>query len=208
MQYQFIQYRSILITMALLVIQMNGIGQNKTVTTFSELNPQPVYIGGGIVLGGGSGSFQIGLNPELVKTYNEYIDLGAAVNVYYASYRTISSDNNEYKLTNTQLGLGAFVRAWPLEAFFLQLQPEYNWTFSSGNNYTQGTSGRSQVSAPSLLAGIGYGQRYENGFSYFSIMYDLIDAQQSPYRMGQASPQPIFRAGFGIPLRIAKKKSG
>ena len=200
------QCRSIRILIVLSLIQLAGFSQKKTVTTFSDYNPNPIYIGGGLVLGGGSGYFQIGLNPELVKTYNAYIDLGAAVNLYYASYRTISSNDNEYKLTNTQLGLGAFVRAWPLEDFFMQLQPEYNWTFSSGNNYTQGTSGRSQVSAPSLLAGLGYGRRYENGFTYFSVMYDLIDSQQSPYRMGQASPQPIFRAGFGVPLRFSRRR--
>lgn len=200
------QCRSIGILIVLSLIQLAGFSQKKTVTTFSDYNPNPIYIGGGLVLGGGSGYFQIGLNPELVKTYNAYIDLGAAVNLYYASYRTISSNDNEYKLTNTQLGLGAFVRAWPLEDFFMQLQPEYNWTFSSGNNYTQGTSGRSQVSAPSLLAGLGYGRRYENGFTYFSVMYDLIDSQQSPYRMGQASPQPIFRAGFGVPLRFSRRR--
>ncbi len=200
------QFRSIGILMFVSLIQLTGLGQNKTVNTFSDYSPHPVYIGGGLVLGGGSGSFQIGLNPELVKTYNEFIDLGAAVNLYYASYRTIGSNDNEYKLTNTQFGLGAFARVWPFDDFFMQLQPEYNWTFSSGNNYTQGTTGRSQVSAPSLLAGLGYGRRYENGFTYFSIMYDLIDAQQSPYRMGQASPQPIFRAGFGVPIHFSRRR--
>lgn len=200
------QFRSIGILMFVSLIQLTGLGQNKTVNTFSDYSRHPVYIGGGLVLGGGSGSFQIGLNPELVKTYNEFIDLGAAVNLYYASYRTIGSNDNEYKLTNTQFGLGAFARVWPFDDFFMQLQPEYNWTFSSGNNYTQGTTGRSQVSAPSLLAGLGYGRRYENGFTYFSIMYDLIDAQQSPYRMGQASPQPIFRAGFGVPIHFSRRR--
>jgi len=36
--------------------------QNTTVTTQANLNPQPVFFGGGIILGGGSGSFQFGLN--------------------------------------------------------------------------------------------------------------------------------------------------
>jgi hypothetical protein len=39
-----------------------------------------------------------------------------------------------------------------------------------------------------------------------SIMIDLVNSQQSPYGMGQLRPQPIFRAGFGLPLRMAKKK--
>ena len=181
--------------------------QNKTVVTNADLNPAPVFFGGGIVIGGGSGSFQIGLNPELVKSYNEYIDLGAAVNLYYSSFRSTNMDNSlNFKSNNTQFGLGGFIRVWPIKQFFIQAQPEYNWTFSNAKNLSQGTAGSASVSAPSFLAGLGYGNRNENGFSYFSIMFDLINSQQSPYRMGQLTAQPIFRAGFGFPIRLPKSK--
>jgi hypothetical protein len=181
--------------------------QTSTITTNTYLNPSPTYLGGGIVLGGGAGSFQIGLNPELVKSYNEYIDLGAAVNLYYASYRSTSLITGDtYKSANTQFGMGAFVRAWPLEQFFVQVQPEFNWTFTNAKNETQSISGSSSVSAPSLLAGVGYGHRGENGFSYFSIMFDLVNSAQSPYKMGQLTAQPIFRAGFGIPIHLPGSK--
>jgi len=187
---------------------INCFSQNKTVITNADLSPSPIFFGGGIVLGGGSGSFQIGLNPELVKSYNEYIDLGAAVNLYYSSYRSTNMDNStmSFKSNNTQFGLGGFVRAWPIKQFFIQVQPEYNWTFSNAKNFTQGTSGSNNVSAPSFLAGLGYGNRSENGFSYFSIMFDLINSRQAPYSMGQTTAQPIFRAGFGFPIRLPKSK--
>ena len=93
------------------------------------------------------------------------------------------------------------------EQFFVQLQPEYNWTFTNAKNISQGTSGSSTVSAPSVLAGLGYGRRNEHGFSYFSIMFDLVNSAQSPYRMGQLRAQPIFRAGVGFPIRFPKKKT-
>ncbi|MEY4278769.1 MAG: hypothetical protein RL377_773 [Bacteroidota bacterium] len=199
--------RKIVILQILLSTSLVGMAQNTTVTTLDALNPKPVFIGGGIMLGGGSGYFQLGLNPELVQAYNDYIDLGIAVNLYYANYHTTTISNADYKLTNLQLGLGSFVRVWPLEQFFLQLQPEYNWTFSNTKVLAEGLSGNTKVSAPSLLAGIGYGRRFLNGFSYFSVMYDLIDSQQSPYRMGQTSPQPIFRGGFGIPIHFSRKQA-
>lgn len=183
------------------------VAQDKTVITNNNLIPKPTYFGGGIVLGGGPGSFQLGLNPELIKSYNEHIDLGAAMNLYYSNYHSTSLvTGDSYKSTNSQFGMGAFVRAWPLEQFFVQVQPEYNWTFTNAKNFSQGTSGSSSVSAPSLLAGIGYGHRSENGFSYFSIMYDLVDDPKSPYRMGQLTAQPIFRAGFGFPINLSSSK--
>jgi hypothetical protein len=197
-----------ILIVALCILSINlCYSQNKTVVTNADLNPSPIFFGGGIVIGGGSGSFQIGLNPELVKSYNEYIDLGAAVNLYYSSFRSTNMDNSlNFKSNNTQFGLGGFIRVWPIKQFFIQAQPEYNWTFSNAKNLSQGTSGRASVSAPSFLAGLGYGNRNENGFSYFSIMFDLINSQQSPYRMGQLTAQPIFRAGFGFPIRLPKSK--
>ena len=138
--------------------------------------PSPLFFGGGIVLGGGSGSFQLGLNPELVKTVNQYIDLGAAMNLYYASYKSMDETGSiNTRSSNTQFGLGGFIRVWPLEQFFIQVQPEYNWTFTNAKSYTNGNSGNFNVSAPSVLAGIGYGKRNENGYSYFSVMFDLVN---------------------------------
>ena len=195
--------------MLIVLFALQNANSQNTMVTLQDLNPKPVFFGGGLVLGGGTGTFQIGLNPELVKSYNEYVDLGAAVNFSYASYKYLDNAGNMLSRTNnTQLGLGGFARVWPLQKLFIQLQPEYNWTFSRARDFSSsGNSGSASVSAPSVLTGIGYGQRSENGFSYFSIMFDLVNSPQSPYRMGQLTAQPIFRAGFGIPIRFRKSKN-
>ena len=195
--------------MLIVLFALQNANSQNTMVTLQDLNPKPVFFGGGLVLGGGTGTFQIGLNPELVKSYNEYVDLGAAVNFYYASYKYLDNAGNVLSRTNnTQLGVGGFARVWPLQKLFIQLQPEYNWTFSRARDFSSsGNSGSASVSAPSVLTGIGYGQRSENGFSYFSIMFDLVNSPKSPYRMGQLTAQPIFRAGFGIPIRFRKSKN-
>jgi hypothetical protein len=200
--------KKVVIVAFITFLSANAMAQNKIVTTQPNLNPKPTFFGGGMILGGGSGSFQIGLNPELVKSYNQYIDMGVALNFYYASFKTNAlMSGYSYKNNNTQLGIGGFMRVWPIDQFFLQIQPEYNWTFTRARDFTEGTSGRSSVSAPSVLAGIGYGKRNEDGFSYFSVMFDLVNSKQSPYRMGQLTAQPIIRAGFGIPIQLLKPKS-
>jgi hypothetical protein len=191
----------------ILFVALNLNAQITTIQTTKLMEPErPWMIGGGLVLGGGSGSFQIGINPEMVKSYNDYIDLGVISNIFYSSFRTTEISSTNEKFRKMQFGLGGFARLWPVNEFFLQVQPEYNWTWAKQVNVVSNSSNKVSVSATSVLAGIGYGKRSENGFSYFSIMLDLINSQQSPYGMGQLRPQPIFRAGFGLPIRITKKK--
>lgn len=191
----------------ILFVALNLNAQITTIQTTKLMEPErPWMIGGGLVLGGGSGSFQIGINPEMVKSYNDYIDLGLISNIFYSSFRTTEISSTNEKFRKMQFGLGGFARLWPVNEFFLQVQPEYNWTWAKQVNVVSNSSNKVSVSATSVLAGIGYGKRTENGFSYFSIMLDLINSQQSPYGMGQLRPQPIFRAGFGLPIRITKKK--
>ena len=165
---------------------------------------KPILFGGGLLLGGGSNSFQLGLNPELLKSYNKYIDAGVIANIYYSSFN-ISLSSNE-KIKNYQLGAGVFARVWPIEQFFIQIQPEYNHTWTSANNYNNGIKASTSYGATSLLGGIGYGRHNADGMSYFSVLIDLLDAPQSPYRIGQLKAQPIIRAGVGFPLRFGPKK--
>jgi hypothetical protein len=40
-----------------------------TITTNKILDKKPVFVGGGLVLGGGAHSFQMGLNPEIIKSF-------------------------------------------------------------------------------------------------------------------------------------------
>ena len=166
---------------------------------------KPILFGGGLLLGGGSNSFQLGLNPELLKSYNKYIDAGIIANIYYSSF-SISLGSNE-KIKNFQLGAGAFARVWPVEQFFIQVQPEYNRTWTSANNYTNGVRASTSYGATSILGGIGYGKHNAEGMSYFSVMIDLLNADQSPYKIGQSRAQPIIRAGAGFPIFRKKKKA-
>ncbi|MEI6151443.1 MAG: hypothetical protein WCQ10_02880 [Chitinophagia bacterium] len=166
---------------------------------------KPILFGGGLLLGGGSNSFQLGLNPELLKSYNKYIDAGIIANIYYSSF-SVSLGSNE-KIKNFQLGAGVFARVWPVEQFFIQIQPEYNRTWTSANNYSNGVKASTSYGATSLLGGIGYGKHNADGMSYFSVMIDLLNAEQSPYRIGQARTQPIIRAGAGFPIFRKKKKA-
>ena len=174
------------------------------VKTTPALIERPLFIGGNIVVGGGSGWFHLGLNPELSKRMNQWVDNGGAVNLLYSA-----SNPNFLSSTRTrsfQFGVGGFTRIWPAERFFLQVQPEYNWNWTnmkdmSTNSETSGASRKIRYGAESILAGIGYGSRSENGMTYFTLMIDLLKNPNSPYRDGYNRADPFVKAGFALPIR-------
>jgi hypothetical protein len=196
---------SALLILSIIIISQSAQAQNiiQTQKVFKE--EKPILFGGGLLLGGGNNSFQLGLNPELLKSYNKYIDAGIIANIYYSSFN-ISFGSNE-KIKNFQLGAGVFARVWPIEQFFIQIQPEYNRTWTSANNYSNGVRASTNFGATSILGGIGYGKHNADGMSYFSVMIDLLNSDQSPYKIGQSRPQPIIRAGAGFPIFRKKKKA-
>lgn len=179
----------------------------EVIKTMPSINGNPVFIGGNLVIGGGAGSFQIGLNPEIYKRVNDYVDIGAATNLFFQSFNpTISNGQPGISSRSFQLGVGGFTRIWPLEKFFIQVQPEYNYTWSrfkdrGTEGVNAGASRSIRFGAESLLAGIGYGSRSENGMTYFSVMIDLLKNLNSPYRDSYNRADPIIRAGFAFPIR-------
>jgi hypothetical protein len=179
----------------------------EVIKTMPSMNVHPIFIGGNIVIGGGAGSFQIGLNPEMYKRVNDYVDIGAATNLFFQSFNpTISNGLSGTSSRSFQLGVGGFTRIWPIEQFFIQIQPEYNYTWSrfkdrGTESVNAGASRSIRFGAESLLAGIGYGTRSENGMTYFSVMIDLLKNPNSPYRDSYNRADPIIRAGFTFPIR-------
>ena len=196
---------TILLILSLAFISNLAQAQNIIQTQKVLEEEKPILFGGGLLLGGGNNSFQLGLNPELLKSYNKYIDAGVIANIYYSSFN-IAFGSNE-KIRNFQLGAGVFTRIWPVEQFFIQIQPEYNRTWTSANNQANGVRASTSFGATSILGGIGYGKHNADGMSYFSVMIDLLNADQSPYKIGQARAQPIIRAGVGFPIFRKKKKA-
>lgn len=164
-----------------------------------------VFIGSSLNLGLSNRFFNVGLNPTIGYSLNNWVDVGVAMNFNY--YSQNASAFNSFKYKNFNYGGGAFLRVWPVSFLHLQIQPEYNWISSSRTDPISGQTTRLQLQAPSMLAGIGYGTR-EIGrqLSYLTIMIDLNQAVNSPYRDGIAGdPQPIFRGGFGFYLNSKKK---
>lgn len=199
--------KCVLLIAILMGINFSGFAQleNREAEAPVGFDRNRVFIGSSLNLGLSNRFFNLGLNPTIGYSLNNWVDIGIATNLNY--YSQSASGFDPYKYKNFNFGAGAFLRVWPISFLHLQIQPEYNWISSSQTDVVSGQTTKLRLQAPSMLAGIGYGSR-EIGrqFSHFTIMIDLNQAINSPYRNGIAGdPQPIFRGGFGFYLNAKKR---
>ncbi len=171
-----------------------------------------IFVGGSVVLGysGGNGgsTFTVGLNPEVGYSITQWLDAGVNFNTIFSNSRYIDVYNNDITQKAFNYGVGAFTRIHLFNGFFVQAQPEYNWIDYKAklNNGTAPTQ-KVTVQASSFLVGAGYGQRMIGRSSFFTtVMFDLNQDKESPYRDGYGNNIPVIRTGFNFYLGQKKKK--
>ncbi len=167
-----------------------------------------VFTGGGLSLGYGTSqngdnttnnTFNIGAIPDIGYSLSDLVDVGLSTSINYTS-TTSSAYDAKYRYTT--YSLGAFIRIYPMNNFFIQLMPEQDW--GRQKEITSSYTYITKIKSNSFLAGIGLGQRVI-GESYFYtlIMVDLGKDKYSPYNSynystGQVSLVPIVRGGFNF----------
>ena len=156
-----------------------------------------LFIGTGINLGFFNG-FVIGLNPEVGYSLNKVIDAGVSTNFSYISQRDIYSPTT-YR--QTVVGGGPFVRIWPVRMIFVGSQFEYNtinYSIKTNDNVTF----KDKRSAPSVLVGIGYGNRNVGANQFYTSVYvDVLKNVNSPYVDQFNRMTPVIRTSFIFYLR-------
>ena len=151
-----------------------------------------LFIGSGINLGFSNG-FIIGLNPEVGYSINNILDAGIAFNFTYVTQR---SQQSNYSLRYTAIGGGPFIRLWPARMLFIGSQFEYN-SIGISEKLNGVVSKLQSATAPSLLLGVGYGNRVVGQSQFYtSIMIDALKDPNSPYRDQYNRILPVFRTGF------------
>ncbi len=170
-----------------------------------------IFLGGGVGLGYSSNfygsNFNFGITPEIGYSLAQWLDAGVSINLNYYSYNTGDGYGNTIKQRSFNYGGGVFLRAYPLQEFFVQVLPEYNFISTNLTYSNNNSTLHLNQHATSFLAGIGYGKRVvgQGGF-YTVLMLDLANDAASPYRDGYNNAIPIIRAGFTYYLRPKKQK--
>ena len=178
--------------------------QNDNEERSGKFRKDNIFIGSGLNLGLGNGSFNVGLTPEIGYTIAHWLDAGLAFNVNYFSQN--ASEFSSIRLRNFNYGAGSFIRVWPMNFLYVQVQPEYNWTISSQKDVISNQTGTFHTNVGSVLVGVGYGTKLVGShYSYFSLMIDILQNRNSPYRDQYNDPLPVLRAGFGFYLKPARR---
>jgi len=160
-----------------------------------------IFIGSGINLGFSNG-FILGLNPEIGYSLNKFVDAGLATNITYITQNYISSPATDRLLI---AGGGPFIRFWPIRMLFVGGQLEYN-TVKFSTKQNGDVFNKSSYSAPSILVGAGYGNRFIGQSQFYtSIMLDVLKDTKSPYVDQYSRVQPVFRTAFLFYLHPKKE---
>ena len=193
----------ILITCLLITLTISSFAQQSEEGadyTKGKFKRENIFLGSSLNLALANRSFNVGINPEIGYSITKWLDAGVALNINYFSQN--ASDYSNIRYRNFNYGAGSFLRIWPVNFLHLQVQPEYNWISSSQKDVLSGQSGKYNYNAASLLVGIGYGTRQIGShYSYVTLMIDVLQNINSPYRDQYNDPLPVFRAGFGVYLR-------
>jgi hypothetical protein len=194
--------KPVYLLLLLIIFGVSSKGQDELDEERRGFRKENLFTGGSISVGFSTGSFQAGANPMFGYSLSSWVDAGVVGNFNYASYRDVFVRND--KLRETTYGGGVFTRLYPVRFIFAQAQFEHN--FIKGR-YIPGAglpNETNKVEANSLLVGAGYTtDRYPGSgrpFFYLSILFDVLDQENSPYTRVGGGILPIFRAGLQVPL--------
>lgn len=168
-----------------------------------------LFTGGSVNLGFSSYTTNLGISPQFGYSLTDWADAGVNVNFNYVSQRDYEVGGD--KLRQTIIGPGAFVRLFPVKFLFASAQFEYNFIRynyipASGSGYQPE---KQHVQSPALLLGAGYAggrERGNNTYYYFSVSWDIMGDENSPYIDSYGRAVPVIRAGYNIGLFQGKRR--
>lgn len=204
---KYLQMKKLLILL-LMSGSLAATGQDREVESVRGEQLSRLFSGGSINLGFSGYTTNLGISPQLGYSLTPWADAGINVNFNYVSQRDYQVGGD--KLRQTIIGPGAFIRLFPVNFLFASAQFEYNFINykyipASGSGYQPD---KLHVQSPALLAGAGYAggrERGNNTYYYFSVAWDVMGDENSPYIDSYGRKVPVIRAGYNIGLFQGKR---
>ncbi len=174
----------------------------------SFFKKENLFTGGSVNAFFGQGSFSLGLGPFFGYSINRYVDVAASLNYNYISQR---DQYSTFKVRQSIIGPGAFVRLYPVKFLYAQAQYEYNFI-----KYKEIYGGGfpdiiTKYPVQSMLVGGGIANGRDGiGDIFFSIsiLFDVANNINSPYKDLLNRSEAIFRTSINIPLFQGNNRGG
>jgi hypothetical protein len=188
-----------IVLLALFCLTLHAFSQEEGETK-KGFQKEKLFVGGNLGLSFGDYTL-INVSPQIGYRFNRFLAAGTGVNFQYISLKERDYNNDPYrKVSQGVVGLNLFGRFYPIENIMLQVQPEGNYIFGKQKFYatsyqSEATYKLDAVIAPSLLVGGGLVIPAGRGATIMSVMYDVLQQQNSPY-----GKTPIVNMAFNIGL--------
>ena len=159
---------------------------------------EKLFTGGNLIISFYTGGMVLGVSPHFGYSITNWLDAAASLNFTYSG----ETDPYNNKLRQTNIGPGAFIRIFPFNFFFAQVQYEHNFLNLKAIPSNSPTFYiREDVNSLLLGGGIASGRsKGNNTYYFFSIMVDALKLKNSPYVDSYGRLIPVIRAGFNIAL--------
>lgn len=193
-----------LIALFVLPLSWNPVmAQDEEETEKKFFKKENLFTGGNLNLAFGNQVTVLGANPHFGYSLNKYLDVAVSLGFTYISQRDFQYLDD--RVRQTVISPGAFVRVFPVKFLFAQAHFEHNiikLKYIPPPN-TGLLREKYRETAPSLLVGGGYATGRDNGnntYFYFSVLWDVLRDENSPYTDNLNRSIPQIRAGFNIGL--------
>lgn len=179
-----------------------------------------IVFGSGLDFGLVSRYFRVGVSPFVGYRFNNILAAGVNARFQYSSYRDyfmFPADHGGYHYKPWRFryyGPGAWVRTTFWDAYFVQVDFEYNFMDEIAYEYQHPYSYKKIIesyTAPSLLLGVGYKGNISDKISLFAILsYDVLQNIESNmqiqpgtgqrYSLSPYADQLTYRVGIAFGL--------
>jgi len=163
-----------------------------------------LFTGGTVSAGFGNTYTNLGIGPYIGYSFNKYVDFAVNPSINYISQRDYRVEGD--RLRQSLYGPGAFLRLFPAKFLFAHAQYEFNmirfrYLPAIGSSLIDE---KIKFDAHSFLVGggISNGKDFPNqkSYYYFSILWDVANSPNTPYKDNLRRSVPIIRAGYNIAL--------
>ena len=178
-----------------------SIAQNEENRT-DFFDKRKLFVGGNVNMGFGDNFTVLGGEPHIGYSLTNFLDLALNFNYTYMSQRDYSVVGD--KLRSSIIAPGAFMRVFPVKFIFAQAQVEHSFMRNKylpaiGSSYQRELL-KSESNSILVGGGLASGREPQEGFFYFSILWDIGNNPRSPYVDNLNRSVPQFRGGVSIPL--------